>query len=196
MVHDILAFGEFIAEPELSRVVLFLFSNANAQSTRNTYKVGQKRFREFVQKHPGLTELPFLPTTLSLKGISLCFFIASLFVYTPLKSAATIRGYVSHVRGAWTNNGGILSDFDSETVNKILRGVRRIRPQPPDVRAAFLLPHLDFPHYFFDPLNTSQLLLKAAVILGFFGMYRFNTYDRLTLSCGRCRPEGQRTSTL
>ena len=43
----------------------------------------------------------------------------------------------------------------------------------------FILPHCVLPLIFVSPLNVSQLILKAAVIFGFFGMFRQHTYVRL-----------------
>ena len=62
----------------------------------------------------------------------------------------------------------------------MLRGVERLRPSKPDVRAALLLLHLPFPRNFKVPLNKNQLWVKAVTVLGFLGMFRFHTYARLT----------------
>lgn len=135
---------------------------------------------DFISNHPGLVQTPFRPKRLTLGGLTLCFFIASLFTDESTKSQKTIRGYVSHVRVAWAVGGWKLADFDSWVVAQILRGVERLRPSKPDTRAAFLLPHLHLPQHFKMPLNKNQLWLKAAIILGFLGMFRFHTYAKLT----------------
>ena len=72
-----------------------------------------------------------------------------------------------------------MADFDSWVVAQILRGVERLRPSKPDIRAALLLPYLPLPRHFKVHLNKNQLWLKAATILGFLGMFRFHTYAKL-----------------
>ena len=173
-----------------------LFSNARAESKGNTYRVGQKHFEDCIFNHDGLVLTPFRPKRLSLGGLTLCFFIASLFADESAKSQKTIRGYVSHVKVAWAIGGWKLAEFDSWVVGQILRGVERLRPSKPDVRAALLLPHLPFPRYFKVPLNKNQLLLKAATILGFLGMFRFHTYARLTTENLVVRKDGRETNLM
>ena len=73
-----------------------------------------------------------------------------------------------------------MAKFDSWVVGQILRGVERLRPSKPDVRAALLLPHLSFQRHFKVLLNKNQLWLKATTIFGFLGMFRFHTYAKLT----------------
>ena len=179
-MHDFSTFGAFIGEPILTEIALVLLSNARAESTRNTYKVGQKHYDTFISNHPGLIKSPFCTKRLSLGGLTLCFFIASLFSDNTKKSQKTIRGYVSHVEVIWAAGGWKLPDFDKLVVGQLLRGVERLRPSKPDARAALLLPHLQFPHHFKFPLSKNQLWLKAATILGFFGMFRFQTYAKLS----------------
>ena len=142
--------------------------------------MGQKHFEEFISNHSGLVLTPFRPKRLTWGGLTLCFFIASLFADETIKSQKTIRGYVSHVRVAWAVGGWKLADFDTWVVAQILRGVERLRPTKQDIRAALLLPHLPLPRHFKVPLNKNQLWLKAATILGFLGMFRFHTYAKLT----------------
>ena len=150
-MHDFSTFGAFIGEPILTEIALVLLSNARAESTRNTYRVGQKHFEDFIFKHVGLVLTPFRPKRLSLGGLTLCFFIASLFTDESAKSQKTIRGYVSHVKVAWAIGGWNLAEFDNWVVGQILRGVERLRPSKPDVRATLLLPHLPFPRHFMMP---------------------------------------------
>ena len=68
---------------------------------------------------------------------------------------ATILGYVSHVKSAWATNGGTLPDYDVKTVNELLWGVRRLRPQNPDTPAASLL---------FNEYKTIRLALYFVVV--------------------------------
>ena len=69
--------------------------------------------------------------------------------------------------------------FDESVHHDIIRGVRRLLPSKPDSRPAFLLPHYFLNPIFAKPQTPTQLLLKAAVIWGFLGMFRFATYGKL-----------------
>ena len=61
----------------------------------------------------------------------------------------------------------------------MIRGTRILLPRKPDTRPAFLLPHYLRPPIFTTPITASQFLLKAAVVWGFIGMFRFETYSKL-----------------
>ena len=74
------------------------------------------------------------------------------------------------------------SVFDELVHSDILKGAERLLPKKPDSRPAFLLPHYQPPNIFTTPITNTQLLLKATVIFGFIGMFRFSTYDKLGIS--------------
>ena len=42
-----------------------------------------------------------------------------------------------------------------------------------------MLPHYKLPRIFLSPCSTDHLIFKAAVVLGFFGMFRFSTFGKL-----------------
>lgn len=71
--------------------------------------------------------------------------------------------------------------FDESVHRDIIKGVQRLLPWKPDTRPAFLLPHYFIHPIFFNPQTKTQLLLKAAVIWGFLGMFRFATYEKLAI---------------
>ena len=84
-----------------------------------------------------------------------------------------------------------------------MRGIRRALPTPPDKRAAFVLPNINLPGFYFKPPSSRWLLFKAAVTLGFHAMLRYGAFcqfsPKLTLvfETGRelafcsCRTEEQ-----
>ena len=109
----------------------------------------------------------------------MCFFAADLFRNKANFRATTVRNYVGHIRSLWARSGAALSPFDQTVLNRILRGVRALRPNTSDSRVAFLLPHYRLPRIFLNPCSKDQLIFKAAVILGFFGMFRFSTFEKL-----------------
>ena len=157
-----------------------MFRNATARSSQNSSKSGISQFHRFARQYIGYDFSPSPLKVLSLKGLLLCFFTASLFTNPATLQHSTIRNYVCHVRTNWLTAGAPLTTFDNQIVTRILRGVATLRPCRPDPRVAFLLPHLQPPPIFHCPLSTDHLLYKAATIFGFFGMLRFGTFAKLT----------------
>ena len=127
--------------------------------------------------------MPLSSEKISLKALLLCFFVAHLFQNRRQYKATTIRNYVAHVRARWAAQGSELSHFDQKIIKRVFRGVRNLRPPRRDGRVAFLLPHYRFPQLFSCPFSLDHLLFKAAVIFGFFGMFRFSTFAKLTVRC-------------
>ena len=121
----------------------------------------------------------YIPLQLSLNGITLCFFTAYLYRLPTINSAKTIENYSGQVKSSWAKAGLLLTEFDEAVRKDIIKGVRRILPSKPDTRPAFLLPHYFLHPIFIKPRSSTQLLLKAATIWGFLGMFRFSTYDKL-----------------
>ena len=156
--------------------------NSTASSSRTTSKTGENHYRRFALKYTILPLTPFTPIKLTLKGLTLSFFIACLFENDANFTSSTISNYTSHVKTHWEKNGGVLTEYDKQIQKRVLRGVGLLRPGKPDLREAFLLPHYSFPSIFMQPLSPDQLLLKAAVIFGFLGMFRFSTFAKLNLS--------------
>ena len=157
-----------------------LFRNATEKSSQNTSKSGISQFHRFAREYIGRNLHPLPQEVLSLKGLLLIFFTASLFMNSKNLQHATIRNYVCHVRTEWLITGAPMTAFDSKIVARMLRGVGILRPSRPDPRVAFLLPHLTPPPIFCCPLSTEHLLYKAVIIFGFFGMLRFGTFAKLS----------------
>ena len=116
---------------------------------------------------------------MSLQGKILCFYCAYLFRLPTINSAATIQNYSNNLKSAWSKMGILISEFDKSVYLDILKGTKRLLPQKPDTRPAFLLPHLTPPRIFISPITSNQLLLKAAVIWGFLAMFRYGSYNKL-----------------
>ena len=169
-----------IEDSLLATTVATLFENATAKSSKETTKCGKKQFRRFALRYIGSYFVPQNQHKLSLRGLVLCFFTASLFLNTKNLKSSTIRNYVGHVRTHWENAGAKLKPFDNVVLLRILKGVAALRPTTPNKRTAFLLPHFELPDIFTQPLSRDQLLFKAAVIFGFLGMFRFSTFGKLT----------------
>ena len=181
-VPDFKLFGDLLADCSLATTAAFLLDNATALSSRKTTKCGQKQFRRFALKYMGAYFMPRTSNQLSLRGLVLSFFTASLFLNNKNLQSSTIRNYVGHIRSHWEKNGTNLTPFDKGIISRILKGVAAVRPQSPDKRTAFLLPHFKLPKIFKTPLSKDQLIFKAAVIFGFFGMFRYSTFHKLTYS--------------
>ena len=172
-------FGRLIGQDDLMSMVVCLYKNATSESSRRTSKCGINHFRRFALQYLGSNLLPVTMKTISLKGLLLCFFAASLFLNPKNLQYATIRNYVGHIRGMWAHAGAPLPPYDREILARVLKGISTLRPTRRDTRTAFLLPHIKVPHSFSSPLTSDQLIFKAAVIFGFFGMFRFGTFDKL-----------------
>lgn len=173
-------FGELLADFSLASTAAHLFENATVLASRNTNKCGQKQFRRFALKYMGAYFIPKNHHQLSLRGLMLCFFTASLFLNGKNLKSSTIRNYVGHIRTHWEKAGANLTPFDKGIISRILKGVAALRPTTADKRTAFLLPHFLLPETVKNPMSKDQLIFKAAVIFGFLGMFRYSTFGKLT----------------
>ena len=91
-------FGILIGDIEIAVVACRLYRDALAPSTKVTYKTGVRHFQKFKQKYP-MAPLPpndFNPP--SRVSDSLTFFAAYLFELDSIKTYATIRNYMTHVK--------------------------------------------------------------------------------------------------
>ena len=176
-------FGRHIEDENLSNVVRILFLNATLKTSREKSLTGQKHFNDFTSQKLGFSFMPLSSDKMSLKGMLLCFFVAHLFQNRRKYKFSTIRNYVGHVRARWAAHGSELSQFDQMIIKRVFRGLRNLRPLQVDGRIAFLLPHYKLPNLFSCPYSLDHLLFKAAVIFGFFGMFRFSTFGKLTAQC-------------
>ena len=175
-------FGRLIRQDDLKLVVLYLYKNATSESSRRSSKCGINHFHRFALQYLGTKIQPTTTKSVSLKGLLLSFFAASLFVNPKNLQYATIRNYVGHIRAKWSQAGSPLLPYDHEILARVLKGISTLRPTKPDTRTAFLLPHIKIPPNFSTPLTSDQLIFKAAVIFGFLGMFRYGTFDKLSVN--------------
>ena len=179
-VPDFKLFGDILKDLSLAPTAAHLFENATVNASRNTNKCGEKQFRRFALQYMGAYFIPKTIHQLSLRGLVLCFFTASLFLNRKNLKSSTIRNYVGHIRPDWEKSGATLTHFDKKIISRILKGVAALRPTTADKRTAFLLPHFEFPETVKNPLSKDQLIFKAAVIFGFLGMFRYSSFGKLS----------------
>ena len=161
--------------------MLNLYCEALAPSSRKSYRSGEKHFQKFLAVYPSLSITPYqinIPSNLSL---TLCFFSASLLQKDTIKSAASIRSYLGHVKNLLLQEGCHPEDFESETLSRVLNGVSKILPKLPDRRPPFLLPLHSIPLLYWYPSTPSLCAEFSAVILGFFAMLRFHVFAKLSI---------------
>ena len=187
-------FGRRINNRPLADIVVFLYRAALTESTRKTYSVGQRHWARFQLLHPEIAFFPFNyiipnPTTLSL-----CFFAGYLASRPSIRRYTTVRGYICHVKALWRDAGCPEDHLNSRLLRRIMRGIRRALPAPPDAREAFIPFSLSMPDYYLRPPSSRWLLFKAAVVLGSHAMLRFGAFCQfspkaltLVLKCGRER---------
>ena len=156
-----------------------MFCNSTAESTKKTYSTSTNHFKSFIVSCAVLPSIRWVPNQLSLNGLIICFYTAYLFRLPSIKSATTIENYSRQLKSAWQKTGILLTEFDKLVLTDMIKGAKRLLPNVPDTRPAFLLPHYNLPFIFERPLTTNQFVLKAAVIWGFLGMFRFVTYNNL-----------------
>ena len=160
-------FGDLLADCTLATTAALLLDNATLNSSKTTCKSGQNQFRKFALQYIGAYFVPKNQQQLSLRGLILCFFTASLFLNGRSLKSSTIRNYVGHVRASWEKTGATLTTFDKTILSRLLKGVATLRPTTTDKRTAFLLPHFKFPESFKHPYSQDQLIFRAAAILVF-----------------------------
>ena len=169
-------FGHRIGNPRLANIVIFLYKAARADSTRKTYAVGQRHWLRFHNLHPKIPFFPFAASPPDTVALSLCFFTGYLAARPTITRYTTVRGYLCHVKAMWRDAGCPEKRLHSPLLRKVMRGIRRALPAPPDKRAAFVLPNINHPGYYFKPPSRTWLLFKAAVTLGFHAMLRYGAF--------------------
>ena len=195
MVSTLRNFGRHINNRQLAEIVVFLYKAAHTDSTRKTYAVGQRHWSRFQLLHPEIAFFPFEHISPNPTSLSLCFFAAYLASRPSIKRYTTVRSYVCHVKALWRDAGCPEKRLHSPLLRRLMRGIRRALPAPPDAREAFIPLTLTMPEYYLRPPSTRWLLFKAAVVLGFHAMLRFGAFSQLTpkaltivFKCGRELP--------
>ena len=166
---------------DLAPVVLDLYDNALATSSKKSYKTGTNHFTKFLTAFPELksVNLPIPPPSSHI--LTLCFFSVSLFLKKSIKSSNTIRSYIRHVKNSWIKRGCDPKSLKSDVLDRVLKGLKRRLPAKRDARPAFLLPHYKIPTKFRYPTNERNCSTMAAIIFSFFGLSRFHVLKQLNV---------------
>ena len=180
MVTTLRNFGRHINNRPLAEIVVFLYKAAHTDSTRKTYAVGQRHWSRFQLLHPEIAFFPFEHISPNPTSLSLCFFAAYLASRPSIKRYTTVRSYICHVKALWRDAGCPEKRLHSPLLRRVMRGIRRALPAPPDAREAFIPLTLSMPNYYLRPPSSRWLLFKAAVVLGFHAMLRFGAFNQLT----------------
>ena len=160
----------------MAETVIFLYESAHTDSTRKTYAVGQRHWARFQANHPSISFFPFTAVVPDPTSLALCFFAAYLATRPKIKRYTTVRCYLCHLRSLWWEAGCPEKLMHSPLLNRIMRGIRRALPTPPDAREAFIPPCIIPPRHYIDPPSLRLLLFKAAVVMGFHAMLRFGAF--------------------
>ena len=165
----------------LAPLTVDLYNKALAAKSKAIYKTGANHFRKFAIQFPNLNTIPLPCPAPSASTLVLCFFAASLCLKSSINSAKTIKSYIRHIKDYWIQMGCDPLCFESDILDRVLKGVNRRYPPKRDTRPAFLLPHYHFPLWFRHPSSAHLCTVTAAIIFGFFGMVRFHVFKKLRL---------------
>ena len=163
----------------LTPAVFDLYNQSLATSSKKVYKTGVNHFRKFAAQYPNINSIPLPCPPPSASTLILCFFASSLYLRDSINSAATIKSYLRHVKNYWIQMGCDPSCFESDMLDRVLKGVTRRYPPKKDTRPAFLLPHYDLPAEVLHPSSGHSCIIFAAVFFGFFGFLRFHVFKKL-----------------
>ena len=163
----------------LTEVVLDLYDASLRESTRNTYRVGQRAYDRFIATLDHGVRFPFLRNRISETELNLAFYIAYLLLRPTITSAKTVLGYETHVKSSFIEEGCGESIYKTPFLRKIRRGVRNTLPERADKRGALLLPLLTISMRSNRVDSNEYSLLHFATVIGFLGMLRPHTFAQL-----------------
>ena len=126
--------------PWLAEVVIDLYDAALKESSRRTYRTGQRAYDKFITTMEFGVYYPFMPTTLTDTELNLAFYMASLLLKPSITTAGTILGYECHVKNAFRENGCTEYEYSTQFLKQIRRGIKNTLPAKADKRGALLLP--------------------------------------------------------
>ena len=97
--RQILAFGKKIKQVGLAGVVMDLYDAAIQESSKRTYRTGQRAYIRFTNEvNMAGAHFPFTRGSLRKTELTMAFFMASLVLKPTIKKASTILCYESHVK--------------------------------------------------------------------------------------------------
>ena len=156
-----------------------MYDAALRESTRRTYRTGQRAYDRFVQDIKNGEYYPFHQRTLSETELNLAFFMASLLMKPSINSASTILGYETHVKYAFREEGCPETLYQTTFLKQIRRGICNTLPGRADKRCAMLLPLLTGDQGFCCVNSDQDALLHFATVIGFIAMLRPHVYALL-----------------
>ena len=173
-------FGSAIQRPDLAEIVEHLYDAALQDSSKKTYKTGQRayfRFATEIDKNNAYR--PFLPRDLSRTELYLAFYIAYLVLKPSIKKGSTILAYEGHVKYLFREQGCPVEAYKTPFLGQLRKGVKNVFPSGADKQEAFFLPvHYRHPA-FASPSSKTMYLARLATTLGFFGMLRPHTFTTM-----------------
>ena len=169
-----------INRPDLAEVVKHLYDAALQESSKKTYKTGQRayiRFADEINRDEAL--LPFLPQKLSRTELYLAFYMAYLVLKPTIKKGSTIPAYEAHVKYRFREQGCPPAAYLTPFLGQVRKGIQNAFPAQPDKREAFFLPLFYKQPAFSRPDSKTAHLARLATELGFFGMLRPHVFSVL-----------------
>ena len=106
MERQILTFGKKIKQVGLAGVVMDLYDAALKESSKRTYKTGQRAYIRFTNMmSSAVAPFPFQRQGLRKTELTIAFFMAHLLLRPTIKKASTILCYESHVKSWFRKEG-------------------------------------------------------------------------------------------
>ena len=112
----------------LAPLTVDLYNKALAAKSKAIYKTGANHFRKFAIQFPNLNTIPLPCPAPSASTLVLCFFAASLCLKSSINSAKTIKSYIRHIKDYWIQMGCDPLCFESDILDRVLKGVNRRYP--------------------------------------------------------------------
>ena len=156
-----------------------MFEASLRESTRISYKTGQRSYDRFIVSLIRGVCFPFHRTVLSDTELKYAFYLAKLLLRLTITSANTILGYGTHLKSLLLKEGCGESVYNTPFLRKVRRGVRNTLPVRADKRGALLLPLLANREAFLPVGDATLCLLRFGTILGFMAMLRPPTFSQL-----------------
>ena len=173
-------FGRSIHRQDLAEIVNDLYEAALKQSSKRTYKTGQRAYFRFLQELPASVSVyPFPRQPLHSTELMLAFYIAWNLVRPTISASSTVLGYETHLKYLFRSEGCHPEEYNTAFLGQIRAGIKKSLPCAGDKREALILPRYTR-NLCLDPKRTKNMRkLRFAAIIGFIGMLRPHTYTQL-----------------
>ena len=135
--RQVMRFGRSLKRLDLAEVVVHLYDAALQESSRRTYRTGQRAYIRFLEElssegHRYLE--PFQRQSLNKTELSLAFFMTYLVLQPTITAASTILGYEGHVKYKFRENGREPSAYKTPILGQIRHGIQNVFPCQNDKR--------------------------------------------------------------